>query len=318
MYFRRVTLGMIAVAAMLLLSRGASAELVGLWRFDSDVSPQPDASGNGHVGALEGDVMWVNDADRGSGVMEFDGDTDYLAVEDTDKLSLTGDMTMAAWVNIVDYDAWRSVMGKTGIAPSNNHPAPYDFYIVQQNGILRAYFGNGNTLDGSAYADSLDIVEPETWTHVAVTVTEDGEVMQYFNGEDTTNQTDVSGTIREDLDEELRIGGRGDDVTNMYGRMDDVALFDEVLTQEQIKTIMDGDFGEWGVGGGVARLEAGDANMDLKFDQLDLVQVQIAAKYITGQAATWGEGDWNAAPGGSWAVRRRVTGCSTNWTSSRP
>ena len=46
-------------------------------------------------------------------------------------------------------------------------------------------------------------------------------------------------------------------------------------------------------------LQAGDANMDLKFDQLDLVQVQIAAKYLTGQAATWGHGDWNGAPGGS-------------------
>ena len=34
------------------------------------------------------------------------------------------------------------------------------------------------------------------------------------------------------------------------------------------------------------------------FDQLDLVQVQISAKYLTNQAATWGEGDWNGAPGG--------------------
>lgn len=45
-------------------------------------------------------------------------------------------------------------------------------------------------------------------------------------------------------------------------------------------------------------LQAGDANMDLEFNQLDLVQVQIAAKYRTGQSATWGEGDWNGAPGG--------------------
>ena len=46
-------------------------------------------------------------------------------------------------------------------------------------------------------------------------------------------------------------------------------------------------------------LQAGDADEDLDFDQLDLVQVQIAAKYLTGQAANWGEGDWNGAPGGS-------------------
>ena len=44
---------------------------------------------------------------------------------------------------------------------------------------------------------------------------------------------------------------------------------------------------------------AGDADQDLDFDQLDLVQVQQAGKYLTGQVATWGEGDWNGAPGGS-------------------
>jgi hypothetical protein len=49
---------------------------------------------------------------------------------------------------------------------------------------------------------------------------------------------------------------------------------------------------------GATRLEAGDADQDLDFDQLDLVRVQVAGKYLTGRAATWGEGDWNGAPGG--------------------
>jgi hypothetical protein len=47
------------------------------------------------------------------------------------------------------------------------------------------------------------------------------------------------------------------------------------------------------------QLQAGDADQDLDFDQLDLVRVQVSAKYLTGQAATWGQGDWNGAPGGS-------------------
>jgi hypothetical protein len=45
-------------------------------------------------------------------------------------------------------------------------------------------------------------------------------------------------------------------------------------------------------------LQPGDADQDLDFDQVDLVLVQQVAKYLTGQPATWGEGDWNAAPGG--------------------
>ena len=49
----------------------------------------------------------------------------------------------------------------------------------------------------------------------------------------------------------------------------------------------------------LTQLLAGDADQDLDFDQLDLVQVQVANKYLTGEVATWGEGDWDGAPGGS-------------------
>lgn len=46
-------------------------------------------------------------------------------------------------------------------------------------------------------------------------------------------------------------------------------------------------------------LKAGDADQDLDFDPFDIVRVLQADKYLTGQPATWGEGDWNCAPGGS-------------------
>ena len=48
-----------------------------------------------------------------------------------------------------------------------------------------------------------------------------------------------------------------------------------------------------------SQLMAGDANQDLAFDQLDIVSVSQAGKYLTGQPATWSQGDWNGAPGGS-------------------
>jgi hypothetical protein len=46
-------------------------------------------------------------------------------------------------------------------------------------------------------------------------------------------------------------------------------------------------------------LEAGDANEDLEFNFDDIFQVLARGKYETGQPATWGEGDWDGAPGGS-------------------
>jgi hypothetical protein len=46
-------------------------------------------------------------------------------------------------------------------------------------------------------------------------------------------------------------------------------------------------------------LIAGDANADFRFDQADLIVAAQAAKFATGQPASWSEGDWNGAPGGS-------------------
>ena len=68
------------------------------------------------------------------------------------------------------------------------------------------------------------------------------------------------------------------------------------LTSAQIGTFK---FELQSVQQGVTKLRAGDADRDHDFDQLDIVQVQIASKYLSGQPATWGEGDWNGAPGGS-------------------
>ena len=45
-------------------------------------------------------------------------------------------------------------------------------------------------------------------------------------------------------------------------------------------------------------LQSGDANRDLSFDQQDIIQVAQANRYLTGQPATWAQGDWNGAPGG--------------------
>ncbi len=67
------------------------------------------------------------------------------------------------------------------------------------------------------------------------------------------------------------------------------------LLQDYTQEQMD----EFFIDQGAPALQAGDADQDLDFDQLDLVRVQIGAKYLTGQAATWGQGDWNGAPGGS-------------------
>jgi hypothetical protein len=80
------------------------------------------------------------------------------------------------------------------------------------------------------------------------------------------------------------------------GLLDEVVIFNRTLSATDVASLYASRLDDEGAS---PQLQAGDADQDLDFDQLDLVRVLIAGKYLSGQIGTWGEGDWNGAPGGS-------------------
>ena len=124
-----------------------------------------------------------------------------------------------------------------------------------------------------------------------------------------------------DLDGQLQLSlangfvPESDDEFTLLGAEGIVGIFDNIAAGQRLSTV-DGQ-GSFEVNYGIGSsfdenrlvvsnfipnsfmLRAGDADQDLDFDQLDLVKVQVANKYLSGAAATWGEGDWDGAPGGS-------------------
>ena len=209
-----------------------------------DTDPQPDLSGFANDAAVFAGSTWVDDAER-NGVMEFDGNDSFLEAPDSESLSLTGDITIAAWINVTDFIGFRGIVGKTA-GPGGNLPAAYDMYLVANDGRARLYTGNGN-VDGIGEVTSTTAPTPGEWHHLAVTRIGD-DVSFYYDGlpdgQGVTTQPLV------DLDTPLRIGNRTDLVTDFVGRMDDVAIFDGGLSADQVTAIMGGDFSDFGAGGG--------------------------------------------------------------------
>ncbi|HUF60690.1 MAG TPA: LamG-like jellyroll fold domain-containing protein [Verrucomicrobiales bacterium] len=214
------------------------AELAALWRFDADGAGQPDATGNGNAADL-GTSVWVDDPERG-GAVDL-GEGSFLEVADSEGVSLTGDLTLAAWIRVTDFSTWRGLLGKT----ESNLPAPYDYYLITGSGVPILYRGDGAGSVAAVQAEAAPALG--VWQHVAVTMS-GNMVRHYLNG-----QPNGMGTLNlaaiADLDGTLRIGGRADGVTQMLGRMDDVAVFAGALTQAQIQDIMAGDFSDFGIGG---------------------------------------------------------------------
>ncbi len=93
--------------------------------------------------------------------------------------------------------------------------------------------GGWDVLDGPP-------VEPEVWTHLAISYDADSnEKVLWVNGEPTSDDGLGAGYFA-NLVEGLHIGGGGDLGTQYRfdGSIDDVGIFDEALTQDQIASIM--------------------------------------------------------------------------------
>ena len=120
-----------------------------------------------------------------------------------------------------------------------------------------------------------------------------------------TGETTEDGVPTGEL-EGVRLDATVDDVSVSGDFLFDAAGIIEMVELDHIffddrgpDFVLDNVRVEFGVAGPETPvLQAGDADQDFDFDQLDLVKVQIAGTYLSGQPATWGDGDWDGAPGG--------------------
>jgi predicted outer membrane repeat protein len=227
----RNTILLYLTGTLLIAVGAARADLVALWQYDTDLDPQPDASVNGNDAAYAGNASWLSDLDRG-GVMVFDGNEDFLEASDSASLSITGDITITAWVKVTDFNGFRGIVGKTSV----NVAAPYDFYLASGTGLPSLLRGNGTLFD------SVDGTNPpmlNVWQHVAVTMS-GTTVTHYLNGQ--VNGSGTLSTTIVDQNESLRIGSRDDLATDMLGRMDDVGVYDHAMAAQEVAARMNGDY----------------------------------------------------------------------------
>ena len=216
-----VVLSLIALAFLALAPQGAYAGLVGVWLLDEasgDVAV--DSSGNGLDGQIVGDPQRVNGIFGGA--LQFDGIDDYVEVPFNELLNIPH-MTSMAWASAPD-DQDRAIIHRWA-------PPAYtlEFFQTKTTLVIMTAIGfNFNQPD-------VTIITGE-WFHIAGTY--DGEkLIAYQNGE-VVNEVGHS----EDIvagEGVLRFAARTDnDGGRFNGIIDEIAIFDEALTQAQIQDFM--------------------------------------------------------------------------------
>lgn len=240
----------LSIAATLMLSSIASAELIGYWPFEegsgdttADLSPSGTTGmiSNGATGGSgDGGSVWVNDAAndaaRGS-VLGFSGAADgaYVRAGSIPQMTLENDFTWAFFANhSPDNDDPNNIV--LGNRLDDSDP-PADFVPRQFIKFTPSAFewhmdGNGN--DNLDYPDFID--SAGEWHHHAVVKT-GPNLVYYFDGVEGS-----TGAITQALDvpQPLFMGGdnEGSDGENWQGMLDEVRIFNHALSGEEVAALV--------------------------------------------------------------------------------
>ncbi len=199
--------------------------LVGYWKFDDGSGANAiDSSGNGNTGSLLNGPTWITPGRAGPGALSFNNtNLQSVSVANAASLNMTSAITIAAWVNAVDWTGNHRVLEK------GNSDNQYALYA--QNNELWFRLTGVNTI-------VCALPPTNTWAYVAGTY--DGATMTlYVNGQPQTTFA-ATGAIATTSNPLVIAKKNTSTTTNDYmnGELDEVRLYNRALSLAEINTIM--------------------------------------------------------------------------------
>lgn len=243
----------------------AADDPVAYWSFDEGTGDvASDDSGNGSDGRLRNGPTWVFGVHGMA--LSFDGLNDFVDMGSPTTLDDLGPMTVSLWMNLNSTGCYLiskrdSCGGYWRIATeSTNGP----------NGIAWLRHASGQGLVVGTVAGTFQHGE---WTHVAITwdgglsaagvkILVDGVEARY------AWQTNGIGSIPSDAACRLRVGSRAGSSEFVDGAIDEVRIYDRVLSPEEIDSLADPNGSV-----GSPEFRRGDGNADGQINLTDGVFV---------------------------------------------
>ncbi len=205
---------------------------VAMWLLDEgEGNTAEDSSGNGNHGTLTNGPEWV-DGKIGS-ALSFDGADDYVDCGNAPSLnSFSTTITAMAWVKLNSLSGAQTIISKAQAGAWGIE------YSVSTALYTNKFSWAPNINNGYRVVGANDFAEEDVWYHLAGTY--DGSVVLfYIDGVLQDATMDIVGTITPTA-VQVELGSNPPGVSNIFnGVIDEVAVFNAPLEQEDIQTIMD-------------------------------------------------------------------------------
>lgn len=216
------------IAAHVSGSAGGGGGLIAHWKLDETSGTIAVDSEGGHDGTLTNMDLpndWV--AGKLGGALDFDGSNDYLDIAYASSLSITDEMSFTAWVNSSSAGS-----GYQTIVTSDDDGSGSNYWFgTFDDELVFGFYAPPNGFFQGAYTTGLSL-QPGAWYHLGATFDDSSdEVRLYVDGtEFTVEPLAHSPTV---VPANITIG-RSRYGEYWHGLLDDVRIYDRVLTDAEI------------------------------------------------------------------------------------
>jgi len=189
-----------------------------------------DQSGNNIEGELNG-ATWSNEGKFG-GCIHLDAETSYVEFPAAPQLDITEQITIEFWMFPEQSQGDSNILGRRSAANVGGYCVQWSAQFTGQPMIETwLHFG------GWQGTRQMQTVSPELeeWHHIA-SVCDGSSLKQYVDGSLDIEMA-VPGAI-DSIEEVLRIGNAQTGLAGMIGRVDEVAIYNRALSENEIKQDM--------------------------------------------------------------------------------
>ena len=197
------------------------------YAFDADESGiVTDLSGNGRTATVNG-ATWVANGARG-GAYRFAGNGQTIVATDAGLPSGDAPRTVAMWLKL-------DVAYTNGVTGMFSYGTPtYDQQINLGYDWREDRDCYAFSQCGACFLTARQVPAAGTWAHVAYVYGGDGDHHLYIDGQPSDGMSELEGPISTVLSGALRLGGHPNSEGPDGGYVDDVRIYDRVLTAEEI------------------------------------------------------------------------------------